>query len=321
MNLIKPQALQRGDNVALLCPSGRPANPSQLLQGKCTLEELGFRVLVGKHALNRYGDFAGTDEERLADFHEAWANPEVKALIACRGGNGAIRLLPRIDYDLIRNNPKLFMGASDITGFHLAIHKKTGLVTLHGTGAEFMKATRYTYEIHKRALTSRLPLGEILDPVAESPYPPPSPPCRMVISEGRASGPLIGGNLTLIAQTMGTPYEIDTKDAILFLEDVQEEPHILDSMLTQLSLAGKFRAAAGIMVGAVVDGEPQGAFLTNFSFEELLQQHLGDLGIPVIYGLRLGHTKDKCVLPIGVQATFEAMGEEVRVMIEEAACQ
>lgn len=319
MTILKPKALQRGDTVAIVSPSSRVRDPGQLMQGKRFLEEAGFRVIVGRHCLKRYGEFAGKDDERLEDFHMAWANPEVSAIMA-HGGSGAVRLLPQLDYELIKNNPKIFIGASDITGLHLAIHKMTGLVTFHGPSAANCKATRYTYESFIRALTSRLPLGEIQDPVRETPYPPPYPPYRMVISEGRASGRLIGGNLTLIAQTMGTSYEIDTEGKILFFEDVDEEPHVLDSMITQIALAGKLQAAAGIIVGAPARCEPRGTFLANFSLEEIVKQHVSELGIPVIYGLRLGHTKDKCVLPVGLRATLEALNSEVRVTIEEAAC-
>ncbi len=319
MEMIKPHALERGDTVAIVYPCSRPFYPGQITQARQKLEEAGYGVVVGRHAPDSYGDFAGRDESRLEDFHAAWADPRVKAIL-CNGGNGAIRLLPQIDYDLIRANPKIFIGLSDVTGLHLGIQKMTGLVTLHGPSAQNYDATLYSSANFWRALTSRLPLGGIQDPVPETPYPRPYPPYRTVVREGRARGRLIGGNLTLICQTMGTPYEIDTAGRILLLEDVSEEPHVLDSMLTQLSLAGKLRAAAGIIVGAHEACEPRGTFPLNFSVEDLVEQHMGSLGIPVVYGFRFGHTKDKCVWPLGVEASLEARHEEVRVVIEEAAC-
>ncbi len=318
--IIKPQALQPGDTVALVCPSSRPFDPGKVEQSRQWLEAEGYRVEVGKNIVRRYGNFAGTDDERLADFHEAWANPEVKAVICERGGNGASRLLPRIDYEMIRQNPKILIGYSDITALHLAIHKMTGLITLHGPVAMDARSTRYSYEQFTRALTSREPLGAVADPVADKPFPPPYPPFRTLIRPGRAVGRLIGGNFTLIMETMGTPYEIETAGRILFLEDLNEEPHFYDAYLTQLRQAGKLHSAAGIIIGHCASSEPRSTFVSNFSLEDLIEQHLGDLGIPVVYGIRLGHTPDQCVLPVGATATLDASAEAISITIEEAAC-
>ncbi len=178
MAILKPRALQRGDTVAIVFPCSRPLYPGLIAQAKAKLEEAGFRAIVGRHARDLYGDFAGRDEARLEDFHAAWADPQVKDIMA-NGGNGAIRLLPQIDYDLIRANPKIFMGLSDVTGLHLAIHKMAGPVTLHGPSAQNYDATLYSSTNFWRALTSRLALGELQDPVPETPYPRPYPPYRM----------------------------------------------------------------------------------------------------------------------------------------------
>ena len=237
--ILKPAALRRGDTVALVCPSSRPFDPGKITQGKAFLESEGFNVIVGENVLKRYGNFAGTDDERLADFHAAWANPEVKAVLCERGGNGASRLLPRLDYGLIRANPKILIGYSDITALHLAIHKQTGLITLHGPVVMDARATGYSYEQFMRALTSDQPLGALADPPVASPYPPPYPPFRTVIRPGQAHGRLIGGNLTLIMETIGTPYEIDTEGCILFVEDLGEEPHFYDTHFTQLAAGGQ----------------------------------------------------------------------------------
>ncbi len=318
--ILKPQALKRGDTVALVCPSSRPFDPGKIAQGKQFLESEGFKVIVGENVLKRYGNFAGTDDERLADFHAAWANPEIKAVLCERGGNGAARLLPRLDYDLIRANPKILIGYSDITALHLAIHKQTGLITLHGPVVMDSRATQYSYEQFMRALTSDQPLGALADPPAASPYPPPYPPYRLVIRAGQARGRLIGGNLTLIMETMGTPYEIDTEGCILFVEDLGEEPHAYDMYFTQLRQAGKLNAAAGIIVGQCASSDPHSTFVSNFSIEDLIEQHMGDLGVPVVYGLRIGHTPDQCVLPVGAMASLDARNNDVTLTIEEAAC-
>ncbi len=319
-SILKAPALQRGDTVALVCPSSRPFDPGKIAQSKRYLESEGFRVIVGDHVVKRYGNFAGTDDERLADFHAAWANPEVKALLCERGGNGASRLLPRIDYDLIRATPKILIGYSDITALHLAIHKMTGLITLHGSVVMDSRATAYSHDQFIRALMSNQPLGAVADPNVIEAYPPIYPPFRMVIREGQAHGRLIGGNVTLVMETMGTPYEIDSAGKILFLEDLHEEPHFYDECFTQLRQAGKLSAAAGIIIGHCASSEPQGTFVSNFSLEELIEQQMGDLGIPVIYGLRIGHTPDQCVLPVGAMASLKASADGVAITIEEAAC-
>jgi muramoyltetrapeptide carboxypeptidase len=321
MNTIKPTALRRGDTVALICPASRPFEPGKIAQSVRFLEQQGFNVQLGDHVLKRNGNFAGTDEQRLEDFHRAWAHPDVKAVICERGGNGAARLLPYINYDLIRNNPKILIGYSDITALHLAIHKKTGLVTLHGPVAVLSQTTRYTCERFIHALTATAIWGDIPDPQPKEPFPPVYPPYRAVVTPGRASGTLIGGNMTLIRQLMSTPYEIDTGGKILFLEDIDEEPFELDAIFTQLIHAGKLQQAAAIIVGACAQSEPKGTFLTNFSLEEILEQHLGNLGVPVVYGMRIGHTPDQCVLPIGIRATLDASTDDVRLAIEETVCQ
>ncbi len=320
MNILKPSALQRGDTVALICPASRPFDPGKITQSVQMLEQQGFKVRVGEHVVKRNGNFAGSDAQRLDDFHRAWADPDVKAIIAERGGNGAARLLPDIDYDLIRANPKILIGYSDITALHLAIHRKTGLVTLHGPVAVLSQTTRYTFDRFIHALTAATPWGDIPDPPVTQ-FPPIYPPYRAVVAPGKASGMLTGGNMTLIRQLMGSPYDIETEGRILFLEDIGEEPFELDMIFTQLAHAGKLQQAAGIIIGVCAESDPKGTFLTNFSLEEVIDQHLGKLGIPVVYGMRLGHTPDQCVLPIGVHAMLDATTNNVRLSIEETVCQ
>lgn len=320
MEIQHPHALRPGDTVALVCPSSRPFDPGKITQTAGFLENAGFRVKVGRNILKLNGNFAGSDAERLDDLHRAWADPDVKAVIAERGGNGAARLLPMLDYDLIGSNPKILIGYSDITALHLAIHRMTGLVTLHGPVAVLSRSTRYTYTRFMHALTATDAWGEIPDPEPKDEFPPVYPPYRTVVAPGTASGQLTGGNMTLIAQLLGSPYEIDTKGKILFLEDIGEEPYELDVMFTQLAHAGKLRDAAGIIVGMCTQSEPRGTFVSNFSIEDLIEQHLGHLGIPVVYGMRIGHTADQCVLPIGIRATLHAAPDTVTLTIEEPVC-
>jgi muramoyltetrapeptide carboxypeptidase len=245
-----------------------------------------------------------------------FGDPEVRAVFCIRGGFGSAHLLPGMDYPLIQRNPKIFLGYSDITAMHLAIHRRTGLVTFHGP-VPLSRFTRYTQEHFRRALFGTKPLGTLTNP-PDSDALRPAHTLR-VIRPGKARGALVGGNLTLISTTLGTPFEIDTRGKILFLEDVDEQPY-LDRMLTHLKLAGKLDAAAGIVFGECADCRPRDfkpSFESNFSVGEILDRTLGKLSVPVLGGLTIGHTDDQLTLPLGVTATLDA--GQGHLVVEDAA--
>jgi muramoyltetrapeptide carboxypeptidase len=321
--LIKPKRLRAGDTVGIVAPSSPAFEQGHTEYSFRRLEKLGLKYKLGKHVFERYGDLAGRDEARLNDLHSMWLDPDVKAIIPLRGGNGSVRLLPHIDFELIKNNPKILIGYSDITGLLIPIHQKTGLVTFHGpTLGNFFEA-EYTYRHFKDAIMGDSAIGVIADPDEEA-YKPKYPPPRLVLHAGKASGQLIGGSLTLIKQMMGTPFEIETKGKILFLEDVGEEPHSVERMLVQLMLANKLQDAAGIIFGESVDCKPgeskRKVSPLNASLESVLRDLLSDLKIPVVYGLRLGHGVEKFTLPLGVMATLDAVdSDKVTFCIDEIA--
>ena len=315
--LIKPKALQPGDIVGLITPATYVSDPDSLVTAERTMKYFGLNPKMGRNVRKRHGYLGGSIDERLADLHAMFADPEVKGVFAVRGGYGSGQLLDRIDYDLIRRNPKIFIGYSDITAMHLAIHKRTGLVTFHGpvTLSEF---SDYTIGYYKRALFGREPLGTLTNPPEQSTLRPKH--TTRTIRGGRARGRLIGGNLSLVAATMGTPFEIDTRGKILFLEDIDEQPYRIDRMLTNLRLAGKLDAAAGIVFGECSECVPrkfQPSFDSTLSLGEVLDDILGGLKIPVLTGLTIGHTSDQLTLPLGVMATLDAARAELT--IEEAA--
>jgi muramoyltetrapeptide carboxypeptidase len=251
------------------------------------------------------------------DLHAAFADPEVKAVFCTRGGYGAAMLLDRIDFALIRRNPKIFLGYSDITALHLGIHQKAGLVTFHGPTA-LSEFSEYTVDHFRRALFSPKPLGELKNP-AETNTLRPRHPVRTVRG-GKATGELTGGNLTLIATTMGTPWEIQTDNKLLFLEDVDEQPYSMDRMLTQLRLAGKFRNIRGLVLGECTDCRPRDfrpSFRSTFTLGEVYDNILGDLSVPIVSGLTIGHTSDQMTLPLGLTATLDA--DAAALTISEAA--
>jgi muramoyltetrapeptide carboxypeptidase len=319
MELLKPQVLRAGDTIALVSPSSATTEPGQIDLAAEWLTHIGFKIIIGKHARDKHGHLAGRDSERLADLHELWASDDVKALLCIRGGNGAPRLLPQLDYDLFRAKPKILVGYSDITALHLAIHKLSGLVTFHGPIAAALHQSEYSYQYWVKALMQAQPIGAIDDPKDSHDFGQRYPPPRVVITEGSASAPLIGGNLTLMEQTLGTPYEIETRNKILFIEDTGEEPYTIDRTLTHLRHAGKLQAAAAILFGETTDSGSKHTFISNFGLEDVIRDRLSDLNIPVVYGMRFGHGKHQFTLPLGVHATLHARKGDVRFSIDEAA--
>lgn len=320
--ILKPRTLRKGDTVGICAPSSPPFEEGHIEFTYQWLAELKLRCKVAPHVFDNYSDFAGRDEDRLADFHAMWADPEVDAILPLRGGNGSVRLLPMLDFELIRRHPKPLIGFSDITGLLIPIHQRTGLVTFHGPTAGNFFQSAYTYVNFQRAVMNHRPLGLIHDPITEHMWNPTYPPPRMVIAQGSARGRLIGGSLTLIRQLMGTPFEIQTDGRILFIEDVGEEPHSIDAMLCQLLLAKKLQGCVGIIFGESVECLPgksrRNVLPLNFSVERIIKERLGSLGIPVVYGLRLGHGKEKLTLPLGVMATLDVTAGGARFKIEEA---
>lgn len=330
---LRPSPLKPGDTVAVVSPAG-PPDPGRLDGGVKVLETLGFRVSLGKHVAERRGYLAGSDEARAEDLNQAFRDPDIRGIICSRGGYGATRILPLLDYEAVRNDPKVFVGFSDITALHLALSRRAGLVTFHGPvlGALGHKLTRLTLDCFVRAVTSTEPLDVL--PMPED-YPVPR-----VLRAGRATGLLAGGNLSLISALLGTPYELDAKGRVLLLEDVGEEPYRVDRLLSQLALAGKLGQAAGVALGEMVDCEapetaPTGArpaspALTDgdvaeaplqprsLTLDEVLADHLTGLDKPVLAGLACGHGRDKWTLPLGVLVTVDAY--KARFIVEEAGC-
>jgi muramoyltetrapeptide carboxypeptidase len=313
---IHPPALRTGDTVGLITPSTFVSDPDSLLLAQRTIQYFGLRLKMGGNVGKRSGYLGGSVEERLEDLHQMFRDPDVRGIFAVRGGYGSEQLLGGIDYDLIRRNPKVFLGYSDITALHLAIGKKTGLVTFHGP-VVLSQFTDYTQQCFRKALFTNQPLGALTNPPESNQLRPAH--LLRAVRPGRGSGPLIGGNLTLISTTMGTPYEIDTRGSVLFLEDVGEEPYRIDRMLTQLQLAGKFEEVAAVVFGECRECTPreyQPSFYSTFTLGEILDRILGKLKVPVLSGLTVGHTPDQLTLPLGVRATLDAGKGELT--IEEA---
>jgi muramoyltetrapeptide carboxypeptidase len=313
---LRPRALRPGDTVGLITPSSYVSDPDRLALAERTLKYFDLKPKFGKNVRKRNGYLGGSVSERLDDLHAMFADPAVNAVFAIRGGYGSAQLLDRIDYGLLRKNPKIFLGYSDITALHLAIQKRAGLVTFHGPVA-LSGFSEYTQKNFRRALFETTPLGAVTNPPETNPLRPSH--TLRTIRPGKARGPIVGGNLTLISTTMGTPFEIETRGKILLLEDVDEQPYSIDRMLTQLRLAGKFDGVAGVVFGECNACRPRDykpAFESTLSLGEVLDEILGQLGVPVLSGLTFGHTDDQLTLPLGVMAALDA--DKGELVIEEA---
>jgi muramoyltetrapeptide carboxypeptidase len=309
---VKPRVLKPGDTVGLVAPASYTFDLWRLDDAAARVEALGLKPKFGKHVRGRQGFLSGTDEERVADLHEMFADPAIAAIFSLQGGYGTPRLLDRLDYDLIRRNPKILLGYSDITGLHLAISKKSGLVTFHGPNMLGSLPPR-TFERLKKALFVAEPIGEVTNPEESDPLNAEFP--LRTVAPGVARGRLVGGNLTLIAHTMGTPYEIETAGRILLLEDTGEAPYRIDRMLVQLRLAGKLQSVAGIVFGSCTDcGPSRSSFEISLSLSDVLQEILGSLGKPVLAGILFGHTKEKAIIPIGVEAELDAGAKKLTIV-------
>ncbi len=315
---LKPKVLKQGDTVGLITPSTSVTDPETLRTAERTVRYFGLNPKWGRNVGNRAGYTGGSIEERVDDLHAMFADSSVAAVFCLRGGYGSGQILAKIDYALIQRNPKIFAGYSDITAMHLAIHRMTGLVTFHGP-VPLSAFTAYTQNAYRRALFEARPLGDLTNPPEENELRPKH--TLRPVRPGKARGLLTGGNLSLIAATMGTPYEIDTRGRILFIEDVEEQPYSIDRMLTQLQLAGKLEQAAGIIFGECHDCRPrdyQPSFTQgSFTTAEVVDRILGTLRIPVLSGLTIGHTDDQLTLPIGVMAALDA--DKGTLTIEESA--
>lgn len=311
--ILKPPVLRFGDTVGMVAPASSADAPSDIMLAQKTMQQYGFKVVLGKHIADQYGYLAGQDRDRAADINEMFRRSDIRGIVTFSGGYGCCRLLPFLDYDLIRQNPKVIVGHSDITSLLLAIHAKTGLITFHGSSG-LTGVGDYAIAQFKRAIMSTQVLGEIAKPPTNSLIAKGRRLTTLV--PGRATGPLIGGNLTLVTNALGTPYEPDTRGKILFLEEVGEEPYRIDRMLTQLWLAGKLQDAAGIALGHFVDCDPKDA-QPSLSLEAVLRDRLLPLQKPTVHNFMFGHVRQNAVLPIGAIATLDATAKTL-VVVENA---
>jgi muramoyltetrapeptide carboxypeptidase len=296
----KPPRLRPGDTVGIAAPANPWAGRSELTRALRALEAWGLQVKLGDHVNDRHGYMAGHDADRAADFNALWQDPEVRAIFCLQGGYGSPRIVPLLDRQAIAANPKALMGYSDVTALHLAVAAWGNTISFYSNGAlgvgdkdtsDFSKASLH------RALFSDEPFGAI--------GPNPDDPWVTTITGGRATGRLTGGCFGLVEGTIGTDWEIETRGRILVLESTDDdETYLMDNGLTHLRNAGKLDGVAGIVLGDM-PGKHSGE-LQELSLEDVVEELLGPLGVPVVMGLPIGHGKHHATVPLGALATLDA---------------
>lgn len=302
LDLTLPRALPRNACFAVVAPAGPARLDVDTTQQWFASQGHACRIFPG--ALQAEGYLAGSDAQRLQDLHDAFSDPDIDAILCMRGGYGSMRLLDGLDFELIRQNPKPLIGYSDITALHTAINRHSGLLTFHGAmlNADLLGGKQApTLSSLFEQLSGRVGEG---DAIAH----PPVWPLTTVVA-GCASGRLVGGNLSLLGATLGTVAQIDTRDSILFIEDVNEPLFRVDRLLTQLRLAGKLDAVRGVLVGDF-------AGVTVAAMTPLLQDIFGPLGVPVLAGWRSGHCDPNVCLPLGARVRLDASGQSL--VLEQA---
>jgi muramoyltetrapeptide carboxypeptidase len=325
--MIRPRRLEPGDLVALVAPAG-PVTESQATDAAGILKTWGLRTHRGPHALGRRSFLSGTDDERRSDLEAAFGNPEVRGILCLRGGYGTQRIVDHLDYDVVRADPKLVIGFSDITALHLALWHEAGLATVHGPTGSTLVNDPPTTAAARQSLTTATPLtltaplptltgtapahlaapltltGAPRTPTAvpdpsrtATPLPATDDAPINVHHPGQAHGTLLGGNLTLLAATAGTRHQPDLTDAILLIEEVNEAAYRVDRMIVQLKRSGWFEGLAGVAVGS---------FTACPGADQVLAEHLNSSGIPVLANLPIGHGRTQMAVPLGVPAHLNA---------------
>lgn len=311
-SLTRPPRLRRGDVVGLVAPSGASWEADDRDQVDEVVRALGFVPRHGRHSMDRFGYLAGQDRDRASDINAMFADPDVKALLCVRGGWGVARMLPFVDFDRIRANPKAVMGFSDITGLHMALQARAGLVSFHGSNAAGAWGPLAVASLDELLVEGRA--ATVHNPPAREPRLVQRQGRTVTITPGRARGRLIGGNLTVFAALAGTPYMPDTRGAILVLEDVGEAEYRIDRMLTQLRLAGLLDGITGFVFGQCTRCSDASPGFGNFPLSELLEQHVRPLAVPAFHGLMIGHIADQPFLPLGAEVEMDARAGQLRLL-------
>lgn len=308
MNILRPRMLNKGDLIGLIAPASAVADSTKTEKAVRYFESLGYRVATGKNVGKVHGYLAGTDDERLADFHAMFSDKRVKAILALRGGYGTPRLLPLLNYPLIARNPKILCGFSDMTALQLALWTKCRLVTFHGP----MAAVDFANEIDP--FTEEMFWQTIASSAKQEPIQFSDNVTAHLSRTKIARGRLLGGNLSLVAAMLGTQYQPDFRNSLLFLEEITEEPYRVDRMLMHLRNAAVLSKANGLLLGQFTDCKPADPTKPSLTTDQVLDEIVARFKKPALRGLPFGHTTRKMTLPIGVRAELDTRNRSLRFL-------
>lgn len=311
---LRPKRLVPGDTIALVSPASATFNSLDLQIARESLEALGFKVRQGEHMMERHGYLAGSDKARAEDINKAFADRSIAGIHAIRGGWGSARVLPHLDFDTIRRNPKVLIGYSDITALLLSIYARSGLVTFHGP-IGLGRWDAWSLDYYRRVLmngeavtySNKQGISSERNSLVQVEFR------TMTTTPGKARGRLLGGNLTVLTAVLGSPYLPDWDDAILFCEDVGEDLYRVDRMFTQLKLAGVLDKLKGFVFGTCSECGP-GEGYASLTLEEILRDHIEPLGIPAWQGAMIGHAQPQWTLPVGSEVEIDAGAGTIRLL-------
>ncbi len=311
--LLKPPRLESGEIVGLIAPASAPADPERIDQCAAAVTRLGFKPKLARNVRRRAGFLAGSDRDRAGDLMSMVADPRVKAILCVRGGYGSCRILPLLDYSVIRAHPKILVGYSDITSLHCAFLAKAGVASFHGPmlNSDFLKDSlpEFTRRSFLRTLTQTTPPGGICQGYHRKTV--------AILRPGLATGRLVGGNISILCASLGTPYQPSFKNKILFFEDVDEVPYRFDRMLTQLLNAGLLQQVAGIAIGMNHNcNDPRAGKAREYrqTLADVFAERLLPLKVPIVTGLPFGHTRFNATLPFGARATLDARHGDLLIL-------
>lgn len=299
--LIKAKRLPTNARLGLIAPASPIYGQADYDRMINSLTDLGYELVLGDNHRKRNGYLAGTDDERVSDLHAMFLDSSIDGIVCTRGGYGSNRILELIDFDLIQNNPKPFIGFSDITSLHLAIFKQTGLITFHGPVGKSdwndFTIQSWTNILHN----AETPIYNI----------PEDQDDAFIINEGNAEGNLLGGNLTVLTSLIGSNYLPDFNNAILFLEDIGEDVYRIDRMMSQLKLSGILNSLNGFIFGKCTDCS---ANANSLSLKTVLTEYIKPLDIPAFYGAMISHEEQNLTIPVGVQASINATNQTIEIL-------
>ncbi len=304
--LTLPQRLSPGDTIGLIAPASAPVDPKAIDHSVAAVEGMGFKVKLARNVRKRWGFLAGGDRERAADIMQMFADRKVDGILCVRGGYGTGRLLNLLDYSVVRKNPKVFAGYSDITALHSAFAKEANLLTFHSpmAASDFIKkpGSDFARKSFLAMVTQAQPYGSIQKGYKKKTV--------TILRRGKVSGELVGGNICLLANLIGTRFQLSFKNKILFFEDVDEEPFRYDRMITHLLNVGLLQQVAGIAIGQNTNCEdPKAKTVKEYRqpLMDVFRDRLLPLKVPIVAGLPFGHVPDNATIPVGGYATLDAI--------------